>query len=366
MSAAESLPEELWQLVLTNVPLRERLCSCSTVCSKLHKAAAAVTTQLQLSRGAEQENSAQLYLANHGQHVTSLKASSLVNPLMHLPCANLQQLDVFSCAVQLGPSSSQPGVLRECTGLTQLKLSFYCRVEESDPSLSALAALPKLQDLHLDRIQMCAHADSSAAGTQLLSIPSSLLLLVPNLTSLFLSGLGERMHGCLQQLSSLSCLENLTLRSGPVTTPHFRQLTALTCLELTWCQLEPKILQHSTQLRSITLGMVELISDVPGAEPAAATGMLLSCTARMPCLQHLSLNLEDAEWPEEVSAFTALMASSDLQHLELSNTNLPGGIWQAMFAADHTWPSLKVGTFGGGLGQASHVSTVLIASPASV
>jgi hypothetical protein len=72
-------------------------------------------------------------------------------------------------------------------------------------------------------------------------------------------------------------------------------------------------------------------------------GMLLSCIARMPRLQQLVLSLRNFDWPDDEEVYSALTASSNLQHLELADQNLPGGIWQEMFPLGKTWPFLQVG-----------------------
>jgi hypothetical protein len=72
-------------------------------------------------------------------------------------------------------------------------------------------------------------------------------------------------------------------------------------------------------------------------------GMLLSCIARMPSLQHLMVSLQDFDWPDDAEVYSALAASSNLQHLQLTHHDLPGGIWQEMFPLGKTWPFLQVG-----------------------
>ena len=61
----------------------------------------------------------QRWLQHNGQHITSLEVT-INAALTDLPCPHLQQLIVQNSDVQLGPSSSQPGILHSCSGLTSL------------------------------------------------------------------------------------------------------------------------------------------------------------------------------------------------------------------------------------------------------
>lgn len=146
------------------------------VCSKLHRATAAATTNLSVSNYDDKHGrSFELYLAHHGHHLISLDAA--VYELVKLPCANIKQLQLTYCAVQLGPNSNSPGILAACEGLTQLVLE-GCRVLDSVSGLSALVAVPQLQHLMFDSLTDCSADDSE------LSMPSSLLMHVPKLTFL--------------------------------------------------------------------------------------------------------------------------------------------------------------------------------------
>lgn len=152
--------------------------------------------------------SAELYLARHGQHVTGLELHFLMRdgPVTQLPCANLQRLELYDCTVQLGPSSEQPGILQVCTNRTQLVLS-SCSVSVHEVSFSALAVLPKLRHLHL---QGCSEPLGLLEKTP--SMSSSLLLHLPQLTYFSVCAVvGRHIQECLQQLSSLSCLQTLSI-----------------------------------------------------------------------------------------------------------------------------------------------------------
>lgn len=66
--ACPSLPEEVWMLILSRVPLSQRLGSCARVSSKLFRAATAATTEVVLPapRHNTWADSLQLYLCRHG------------------------------------------------------------------------------------------------------------------------------------------------------------------------------------------------------------------------------------------------------------------------------------------------------------
>lgn len=330
-------------MIIAKVPLHDRLQNCSIVSRKLHRAAAAATTELVVRPNAAKQRSLQLYIANHGQHLTSLEALFL-SPLEQLPCHKLQQLQLHVCAVQLGPSNSPPGILQGCTALTELEL-LNCAIIGPEASLLALAALPQLQNLRLSTLTYTKGLPTSAAAHNL-AMPSTLLLQVPRLTHLQLGvASGRCLQGCLQHLSSLTGLQQLNLKSikaavcSPSTMPAFSALTALTSIRLTGCALDPAVLHDSTQIQALRLQGVTIVGPEGGTLVAPR---LLSCIARMPRLKHLVLDLEAAARIFELNAYTALTASSKLQQLRLVNNNLPCGVWQAMFPAQQAWPNLKV------------------------
>lgn len=281
---------------------------------------------------------AELYLAHHGHHVTSLGISCF-DRLVQLPCANLQELELSHCTLQLGPDSDSPGILAACESLTQLRAA-NCRMLDWSTGLSALAAVSKLRHLKLDSL------DAWRADT------AELLMHVPKLTCLYF---GHVTSGGFQnsvlQISRLTDLQSLTLTAfscsdtcsvSPSTAPGFSCLTALTSIHLERCRLDPAILQHSTlpHCQSLIVKRVRLISDPEG--PSAASAMLLSCIARMASLERVSLWLKDTQWTDDMPAYKGLTASSKLQTLSLHNSGLPGDVWQAMLAADRSCPHLTV------------------------
>jgi hypothetical protein len=162
-----------------------------------------------------------------------------------LPCANLQDLKLDRCWIQLNPSDSHPGILESCLFLTRFDLERATTLDSSG-SLSAIAALQDLQDLRLNWLEGSSNAEGES------EYPSSLLQLT-KLTSLKLGHYS--FQGCLKHLSSLANLQQLTISSydsrvdcSPSTTPGLGNLSALTSIYLHGWRLDPTVLFDLTQL----------------------------------------------------------------------------------------------------------------------
>lgn len=114
------LPLEIWKQILVQVPVRDRIAS-SAVSEKLHKAAAAVTTDLEVDCGGSLEKHASfLGWINHIIcPLTRLKFQSSPGTLRQLPCPHLLELTLEGPNVQLGSSSIDTlGILHSCTAQT--------------------------------------------------------------------------------------------------------------------------------------------------------------------------------------------------------------------------------------------------------
>jgi hypothetical protein len=341
MRSCRSLPDEVWKVIVANLSTYQRFLSCSLVNQQLNRATAAATQQVELySISTAKAESLGLYLQSHGHHLTTLAmydCTMYVDGIKQLPCSQLRQLCLTRCQIQLAPSQSDPGILHNCSGLTNLSLS-YCTELAPSTSLTAVAALTSLQHIHLNRCYF-----SGAGGVQEQMLPSLLIPHLPNLTHLNF-GHGDRGHmQCLQQVSSLRNLQGLGIYwdydCGPSTTPGLSSLQTLTSIALSLCRLDPAVLFGVTQLCALQLENVGIFSEAP---TGADVGMLPSCIARMPCLQRLKLR--DVEWPGDIAAYSALTASSNLKHLQLHGQELPSGVWQVMFLVGKIWP------FSGGEG----------------
>ena len=258
------LPEELWKLILVHVPLPERLGTCSRVSQKLCRAAAAATEQLevQLQRSAQRSQGVVQWLHHNGQHVTSIQLRNFNASLTELPCLQLRKLAVDGGSVQLGPSSSHPGVLHSCSGLTKLRL-WGCIVVDGCRSLAALSAVPALQHLHL-----CVTA--ATAFKHRLELPGSILQVLTQLTLLELEEIVGVTADTLQHISALQQLQVLSLTPpssvprrqssvplSPSSTPGLTQLTGLHTLKVSRVSLDPAVLQQHTQLRHLELAQAD-------------------------------------------------------------------------------------------------------------
>jgi hypothetical protein len=179
------LPEDMWKSILTHLAPQERMRACYRVSQKLSSATAATTEQLEISNcNTDSTTSFWKCLTNHGQYLTSLQACSIDGDWQQLPCANLRELNLQHCRIQLDPSDSHPGILQSCTGLTRLTL---CRPTTLDLStgLSAIAAMQDLQDLRLYWLE--SSSSSSEGRHDGIEYPNSLLLHLTKLTSLKLA-----------------------------------------------------------------------------------------------------------------------------------------------------------------------------------
>ena len=287
------------------------------------------------------------WLHRNGRYVTSLDLQGFSSDLTELPCRQLRQLvvsndtdDTDTPSVQLGPSSSHPGVLHSCSGLTLLKLR-SCEIVDSPNSLSALSAVPALQHLELSEF----HGDDDSDD---LGLPSSILQLLTQLTFLEVGPGIDVTAESLQHISGLQHLQEFRLAYpsvylclSPSSTPGLAQLTGLHTLKLSRATLDAAVLQDYTQLQQFKLQACTLSS-------ADSAAVLLSVLGRQVQLQQLELLDLLCEWPA-ASAFTALAASSRLQKLYLLLADLPAGVWQAVFNRQQQLPQLQFfrsGRFG--------------------
>jgi hypothetical protein len=166
------------------------------------------------------------------------------------------------------------------------------------------------------------------------------------------------LHSC-SGLTSLS-LSYCTVLVPSTSLTAVAALTSLQCVNLKDCYVSSGAGGMQKQMASLLLphlpNLTHLSFSEAPAGPDAGT-MLLSCIARMPCLQHLVLDLWDfnwpdgiAVWPDDIAAYSALTASSNLQHLQLDGWEVPRGVWrgvwQVMFPAGKTWPFWRWGDAG--------------------
>jgi hypothetical protein len=119
----------------------------------------------------------------------------------------------------------------------------------------------------------------------------------------------------------------------------------LTCLQLsTGVEVEPGALAGKTNLRHLDLHHCRL----PGrrrcsAAWAVGASQLLSHLQQLQQLTHLNVTgtLRGAEADPPAAAYSALTASSTLQHLTISTIVLPPAAWQHMFPVGRQLPHLR-------------------------
>jgi hypothetical protein len=288
----------------------------------VHAAAVAATQDLDLRylpfKSKARQTSGEQWLDLYGQHVTSLQLHSFSQPLRQLPCHDLLDLAVTFSGVQLGAADGFSGVIPGCTKLVQLALKCdFIDVPEGG-EVDSLSSLMHLESLHLVPTNV-----QHMGGLSSATLPR-----LQHLTYLKVDSLSVEN---LLQLGGLISLQELHLVVagdtviGPSSVPGLVFPTSLQKLEL-GSSVEAGILS----LVPTRLQELQLVGEIEG--PAEGPGSLLSC---MPRLQHLTrLNVRGhCAWAPLGPIYSALTASSNLMHLELSRTLCPGGIGPFVFPA---------------------------------
>jgi hypothetical protein len=349
MSDLNSLPGDVLKLIMHHVPVVDRLTSCCLVSSRLHAAAVAATDALTLGwrdyvsphlnvrvRTHDRAHAALKWLASYGQQVTSLQFDAFPKTLQQLPCPRLLELKVdYRCSVQLGPKATpHPGVIPGCANLTKLEL--LCNVLDSSGAGAELCGhLSSL--VHLQHLEVHLR-DEQNDKYDIKGLSSGTLPSLKHLTYLDVYDLSvENIY----ELGALTNLQQLCLKAepdvfvGPSSVPGLVLPAALTQLQL-WSPVEAEILS------SVPSGLKDLALGCAVDGPAEGPGSLLSCIAQLSCLTefHLSVGLDEAEWPPSGTAYSSLTASSNLVDLTLSGAALPVGIWPFVFPAARTLPYL--------------------------
>jgi hypothetical protein len=349
MSDLNSLPDNVLEIMMHQVPVRDRLTSCCLVNSKLHAAAVAATDSLTLGQNAwlypefiisdpQRAQAALEWLASYSQQLwqmTSLEFQSFPQTLHQLPCPKLLDLTVqYSCSVQLGSSATpHPGVISGCTNLTKLELS--CNIIDARGSAEvcgSLSSLVHLQHLHLmPRNEQFRYQaiDGLSSGT---------LPCLKHLTHLDVYNLSmENIY----ELSALTNLRQLGLETdpgvvvGPRTVPDMVFPASLTQLRLA-SPVEAAILS------AVPAGLTDLgiYSVVQG--PTEGPDSLLSGIARLSSLTrlHCFVQSDGSDLPPAGPAYSALTSSSNLVELAMYGNVLPEGVWPFVFPAARTLPHL--------------------------
>jgi hypothetical protein len=116
-----------------------------------------------------------------------------------------------------------------------------------------------------------------------------------------------------------------------------RGLTRLSCTAIS---IDPGVFSGHTRLQHLQLQRCVLYPENLGAALLAGVAQLFCHLQELTELTHLDLQgtvmwnqPTAASSAQQLSAFSALVASSKLQHLDMSTCCLPGCVWQHLFPA---------------------------------
>ena len=330
------------------------LFSAARAHSRLHQAAVLAANSISVVLTQQQQaDSVLLYLTNHGQQVSSISLSlippaddsaydtGLTISLRELP-ESLHRLDtllVRGLHVQLQPGDGFAGVLHAEMPLKQLQLDTCELIDREAGLAAALPLLPTLQHLSI--------ADSDGHTAKYISVPfpSSVLQELQQLTYLELAACRLQDPDSVQHMQALTCLQDLRLdllSAVNVTASTLSGAQQLTRLQLRGsedarrcCRFEGAVLAGRTLL--LHFALQECV--VQGG--AAGVTELLSHLQDVRQLTHLDLGYS-LQAIAPTAAYSALTASSKLQHLDISECVLPAGVWQHLFPADRRLPHLRV------------------------
>jgi hypothetical protein len=382
-------PPEVLELLLSFVPLPERMSSCCLVNKKFHAAAVAVTQCISadLKSDLTDDNSFRTWMQQHGGTVSSLKLARPYSKLSGLPCSALRHLDLSAYAAQLGLMDSQRQpvkdssmILSAATGLTSLRITVdFLRPELCDD----VAALQHLQHLEIQTGYAHLPVEFLLHMTQLtqfvfnpndLTWGSSFLSHLSALTGLqsldvdmaSTRGACGTIHpAALVAIPQLQKLTYLSLRADSpgfevshTSMPAFSAVTGLQKLRLSGCSLDPTALPQCAPLQDLEVWVYSMQDSSSSSSSSTSSGGSL-CSRGVPLLQYIgglaeltrlhlgsSCHLFGPQAAEDLCErtarapeFGALTASSSLQELNLRFEDLPAHAWELLFqlpAADST------------------------------
>jgi hypothetical protein len=323
-----------------------------------------------------------LFLWRHGQKIDSInlqgdEANNDAVKLRQLPqLVQLSSLCLKLMKLQLHPMKGSLGVLAGAPPLKQLRLTNCELIDDEQGLAAALMQLPQLEHLSLVDTS-CGHASSSASrwAKQLMrsrapggptlarALQHLQQLTYLELVSIDMQAPDGEDQPRLQHLQQLKKLADLRITAyaedeqDVITASMLSGASHLTHLQLSACEIEPGALARKAQLQHLQLHLQR--RRIVGG--TAGVAELLLHLKQMQQLTYLDLKdslsydwLLDNEGNPIVleqdppgvadppaAAFTALTASSKLQHLNISKCTLPLGVWPHIFPADRQLPHLR-------------------------
>jgi len=272
--------------LLECMSLRDRF-TCALVCKAWAEAATAATTSIVLRNRVEDISYLQAWLNKHGNQLKVLQLYGAHAALAALPCPHLQDLLLHNF-VRNNVGSRVWTDIAAATKLTSVSLSYFFTQSRQADVVSALTALPDLQ-------QLTWHVPHG--GPRLSD--NSLLQQTTQLTYLELRGVPSP---ALQHLSSLNKLQHLNISPDfnwvAAGCPGLQELKALTGLQLYNADDIPASTSQLTALQQL---------EVLTASLAAATRLQVLATLTQLKVQRL----------RGLSAQSVQLQLTSLQHLEL-------------------------------------------------
>ena len=362
------LPDTCLLLVLQCCAADHRsLCSAARAHSRLHKAAVVALSSITGELKDEQVDSMLLYLKKFGQHVSSIDLEGVrsddqqswdmvtvtirqtLAPHNNQHNSNLERLNLTRLHLQLQPGWGLLGLFGAGPPpLKQLRLQ-HCTLLDGGAGLAAaLWQLPELQHLCVMPTMM---EDEKAPYGRAMEFPCYALPALQHLTYLEIAGCALLDPNGLQPLQGLTCLQDLRLSLFYKHNNKASMLIAsqqLTRLELCGqllgmdgrsAMLDPRALAGQTRLQHLVLKECILLL-------GAGMSDLLSHVQQLQQLTHLSFTCSSDVIP--IAGYSALTASSKLQHLDISSCTFPAGVWQHVFPAGRQLSHLRALYISGG------------------
>jgi hypothetical protein len=289
-----------------------------------------------------------LYLSKHGQHVECVSLKGQVDgtvSLRQLPHdLQLGSLQIDWLNVQLQPGGGFEGMLgaaASAAALRQLRLSSCKLPYGNDGAAEGLAAALSLLPAGLEHLSVGGLVTISGENVE---FSTAVLQLLQQLTYLELADMRllgpDQEQPALQPLKALTRLIDLRLTSvgtfgsveelGSAVNVTVSMLTGmhnLTCLRLSSIgEVEPGAVAGKSKLQHLQLCRCNVSSGTAGVSE------LLSHLQQLQQLTHLTVS-RTLTGPEAApaAAYSALTASSTLQHLDICLMAMPADAWQHMF-----------------------------------